>query len=283
MTSAEPATLQKFINTVVELVTQYSFRALGALIIVIVAFWLANQAAAALLRLMEKKGIDLALARFLAAVAKWSVIGLGIIIALGNFGVTVTPLIAALGGLAFGASLALQGPISNYGAGLSIILTRPFAIGDTVTIQGVSGVVEDVKLAATLLQTEDGVRITIPNKHVVGEILQNSKKFRIVDQNVGISYSADPKRASDVIRRAVESFADVSQTPRPQIGIREFGDSSINIGMRYWIPTERYYQVLFEINLAVFNALKQAGITVPFPQREVRVLNGKEAKESSLA
>ena len=271
----EISTVQKIIDVVIEFAVKYSFRALGALITVLVGFWLANQAAAAAARFFEKKGIDLALARFAAGAVKLVVIGFSLIIALGNFGITVTPFIAAIGGLAFGASLALQGPLSNYGAGLSIILTRPFTIGDTITVQGVSGIVEDIKLGATVLQdAEDGVRITIPNKSIVGEILHNSLKFRIVDQSVGIGYSDDPKRANAAIRRAIESFPEVSKAPAPQIGIREFADSSIRIGMRYWIPTGKYFQLLFEINLAVFSALKEANITIPYPQREVRIING---------
>jgi small conductance mechanosensitive channel len=93
---------------------------------------------------------------------------------MGKFGISIAPFIAALGALAFGASFALQGPLSNYGAGLMIIIARPFVVGDTITVKNVSGIVEEVTLATTILTTEDGEKITIPNKHIVGEILNNS-------------------------------------------------------------------------------------------------------------
>ena len=251
--------------------------------IVLIGFWLASQAAAAVAKVLEKQKIDLALARFIATVVKFATIAVAVIIALGNFGVTVTPFIAALGGAAFGASLALQGPLSNYGAGLSIILARPFTIGDTITVQGVSGIVEDVKLASTVLyDAEEGLRITIPNKNIVGEILQNSKQYRIAESTIGIAYSEDPERAIGVIRKTVESFEPVAKTPRPQIGIREFGDSSVNIGMRYWIPTSQYFNTLYAVNLAVYKAVTGAGIRIPCPQREIRVLNNVNGEQVGI-
>lgn len=106
-----------------------------------------------------------------------TVLAFVMIVVLGKFGITMTPFIAAIGAIAFGSSLALAGLMSNYGAGLSIIITRPFVVGDTIQIQGVSGVVEEVGLAATRLETEDGEQITIPNKHIVGDILINSTVF----------------------------------------------------------------------------------------------------------
>ncbi len=281
--SAIPTALQKLLDVVIEFLVKYSFSALGAMIVVGVGFWLGSQAARVTAKFLEAK-IDLALGRFVATFVKFLVIGVAVIIALGFFGVTLTPFIAAIGGVAFGASLALQGPLSNYGAGLSIIMARPFTIGDTITVQGVSGIVEDVKLAATVLyNTEDGVRITIPNKNIVGEILQNSKKFRVAEQTIGIAYTDDPERAIGIIRHAVEAFEAVTKTPAPQIGIQAFADSAINIGIRYWIPTDQYFHTVYSINLAVYKAVKEAGLTIPYPQREVRVLNGSTAEAKSLS
>lgn len=165
---------------------------------------------------------------------------------------------------------AIQGP---RGAGLSIILGRPFVVGDTITVIGVSGVVEEVKLGTTLIVTEDGVKITIPNKHIVGEILYNSKANRVVEAVVGISYGCNPEQAIEVIRRVLTGFREVVTQPPPQIGIQSFGDSSLNIAYRYWIPTTKYFQTSYAVNLAVYKALQAAGIEIPFPQREIRILS----------
>jgi small conductance mechanosensitive channel len=194
-----------------------------------------------------------------------------LIVVLGKFGITMTPFIAAVGAVAFGSSLAMAGLLSNYGAGLSIIITRPFVVNDTIKIQGVSGVVEEVGLAATRLSTEDGELITIPNKHIVGEILINSFENKVVEASIGISYDDDAQKAIDTIKAALQKIPEIVVEPAPQIGIAEFADSSVNIGMRYWVPTKQYFQTLYQANLAVYNALEQSGITIPFPRRDIHM------------
>jgi small conductance mechanosensitive channel len=200
------------------------------------------------------------------------IIGFAIVLALGKFGITIAPFIAAIGALVFGATYAIQGPLSNYGAGLVIVLGRPFVVGDTVSVKEVNGVVDDIKLANTTLVTEDGVRVTIPNRHIVGEILWNSKNRRIIEACVGISYGDDPEKAISVIKETLKSFSDIVDEPAPQIGIDEFADSSVNIAFRYWVPTGKYFQTKYDVNLAVFKALKKNNITIPFPQRDVNIV-----------
>ncbi len=270
--------LQKLLETVIEFFVKYSFSVLGAVIILILGFLIAGQVAKALTVFFSKKNLDITLSKFLVGIVRILIIGFALIVALSKFGITIAPLIAALGAMAFGASFAFQGPLGNYGAGLSIIISRPFAVGDTITVQEVSGVVLEVKLACTILVTEDSVRITIPNRKIVGEILQNSKENRIVDQPVGISYGGDPEKAIDVIRDVLSKFPQITQSPNAQIGILEFGDSSINIGMRYWVPTKQYYQTLYAVNAAVYKALKKEGISIPFPQRDLHIVSNN-AKE----
>lgn len=266
----EITALQKLIDTLIEFVVNYSFQVVGAVLILIVGAFIANRVGVILLRLLEKKKIDVTLAKFLAGIVRISILAFTVLIALGKFGITIAPFVAALGALAFGTSFAIQGPLSNYGAGLSIIMARPFVVGDTITVAGVSGVVEEVKLAATVLTNEDGIKITIPNKHIVGEILLNSHQNRIVEAGVGISYDNDPAQAAGVVREALSRVPGVVKEPPPQVGVEEFGDSSINIGYRYWVPTLKYYQILYAVNLAVYQALARAGIKIPYPQREVR-------------
>lgn len=266
------ATLQTLVDKIIEFLVNYSFQVIGA-VIVLVLGWKAGQwAAKAILRFLEKKRVDSILSRFAAGIVKGFIVGFAVIVALGKFGITITPLIAGLSALAFGSTFAIQGPLSNFGAGLSILMSRPFVPGNTITVAGVSGVVEEVKLGYTILSTEDGEKLTIPNKHIVGEVLRNSFGCRVVESVVGISYGDDPERAIGIIRQILQASADIAQTPPPLIGIQAFGDSSINLGLRYWVPTRRYFQIMYATNLAVYKALKQAGITIPFPQREVRLL-----------
>jgi small conductance mechanosensitive channel len=170
-----------------------------------------------------------------------------------------------------GAGLAVQGLLANYAAGIAIIISRPFKVGNTVTIHDVFGEVTDIKLATTILRTEDGERITLPNKHVVGEILMNSFDNRLVETEVGVSYSDDPEQAIVALRQAVSRLDCVTDDPGPMVGIERFGESSIDIGVRCWVPTNRFIQSKFEINSTIYEAVKVAGLTIPFPQRDVNL------------
>ena len=144
-------------------------------------------------------------------------------------------------------------------------------IGNTISIGGVSGVVDEIHLAVTILSTEDDEVITIPNKHIVGEILSNSFANKIVEGTVGISYQDNPEKAIEAIQTALLEIDDVCKEPPPQVGIEAFGESSIDLGMRYWVPTKKYFQTLYRGNMAVHKALESAGVTIPFPQRDVHL------------
>ena len=268
----EITAVQETLNMIVQFIVRYGFQVLGAIIILILGIIAARWLAGAVLRLCEKKNIDITLSKFLGNVTKIVVMVFVIIIAIGKFGISIAPFIAAIGAMAFGGSFALQGPLSNYGAGLTLVLTRPFVVGNTISVNQVGGVVEEIALAATQLITEDGERITIPNKHIVGEILVNSFANKVVESTVGISYDDDPIEAIDCIRETLTKMPHVVSDPLPQIGIEAFGDSAINIGMRYWVPTEKYFQTAYAVNLAIYGALKEAKITIPYPQRDVHML-----------
>ena len=269
-------TIQQIYNVVFEFIINYSFQILGAIIILIVGAKLAGWLGRLVTNLCEKKNVDITLARFLGNVVKILTLTFVIIIAIGKFGISIAPFIAALGAIAFGTSFAISGPVSNYGAGLVIILSRPFVIGDTITINNVSGLVEEIHLATTILTTEDDEKITIPNKHIIGEILLNSFNNRIVESSVGISYQDDPEKAIEVIRQSLSRIDDICSEPPPQIGIEAFGESSIDLGMRYWVPTKKYFQTLYRGNLAVHKSLKEAQITIPFPQRDVNLTRSED-------
>lgn len=265
--------IQKLYERAAEYLMQYGFQVLGGIIIILIGWKMAQWVSNLFTGFCQKKHMDVTLTRFLAGAIKAVVLVFVFLMAIEKFGITISPLIASVSALIFGASFAIQAPLSNYAAGLSIILTRPFVVGNTITVKGVSGVVHEVKLPSTILMTEDGEKITVPNKEIVSEILRNSAEYKVVEQTVGISYSDDPRLAINAITNTLARFSKVAQNPVPQIGIEAFGDSSINIGMRYWVPTKEYYQTLYAVNLAIYEALEKARITIPFPQREIRVLS----------
>lgn len=138
-------------------------------------------------------------------------------------------------------------------------------------MQGLTGWVDLVNLGTTQLINEDKERITIPNRKVLGEIFTNSNQHKIVEGVVGIAYEADPSQAIEVLSRAISQVEGLDTERPPVIGIDEFADSSINIAYRVWVPSVSYHKTRFAVNMAVHQALKNADITIPFPQRDVHL------------
>ena len=262
-------------NMVVTFVINYSFQILGAILIFILGLLLARWAARLSEAFFIKHNIDVTLSKFLSNAVRLMVMICVIIICMGKFGISVAPFIAGVGALSLGAGLALQGPLSNYGAGLIIVITRPFVVGNTITLLNVSGLVHEVRMACTILETEDGEHITIPNRQILGEILRNSYENRVWEGEIGIAYACDPEKAIAVLRTVLAADSAVVSEPPPQVGIQQFGDSAIAIGFRYWAPTQKYYETTYRVNLAIWKAFKENGIEIPFPQREVRMITDK--------
>ncbi|MGB3752122.1 MAG: mechanosensitive ion channel domain-containing protein [Arcobacteraceae bacterium] len=261
--------MQKFYDIIIEFFVNYSFQIIGAIIILIIGYFVAKKVADFIEKFCLKKNMDETLTRFIALGIKIAIISAVAIISLGKLGITITPFVAAIGALSLGAGLALQGLLSNFGAGISIIATRPFIVGNTITIQGQTGVVKIIKLAYTVLETEDKEEITIPNKHIVGEILTNSFDYTIVEMMVGIDYTNDPRKAIDVISEILTQFNEIATDVKAQVGIKEFADSSINIELRYWALSQQYNEVQYKVNLAIFEALGKNNITIPYPTMNI--------------
>ena len=195
-----------------------------------------------------------------------------IVIALGKIGISIAPFVAAIGAVSLTAGLALQGSVSNYAAGVLLIISRPFKVGDTLSVAGVYGVVEEIKLSYTVLRNEDEELITVPNKQMIGDVLVNSFDVRVVESSIGVSYEQDPAKAISLIKEVLSGFKDVSKEHKPVVGIAKFGDSSIEVGLRYWVPTKSFFKTQYEVNLALYKVLHENHVTIPYPQREVRIL-----------
>lgn len=255
-------TFAKLFDIVIEFAVAYGFQILGAIVVLLIGLKVASWCARKTTSLAEAKGVDVTLSRFIGNAVRLVVVVAVVIVTLGNFGVAIAPLIALVGASAFGVTLAIQGPLSNYGAGLAIILTRPFIVGDTITVQGASGVVEEISLGATILIGEDGERILVPNRQIVGEIIINSEGRRVVQTKVCVAYDADITRATELLRRALDSFTDLRGDPAPQIGIHDFAYGGIILGLRFWVPSQRYFEMRYEVNRAAYAALEEGGIAL---------------------
>ncbi len=276
MIDQELETLTHFYNLIIDFFINYSFQVIGAIIILILGLIVARWVGNLTLKLCKRHSIDITLSHFISSTVRLLLIAMVAIICLGKFGISVAPFIAAIGAISLSIGFALQGVFSNYGAGFTIIITRPFVVGNTIRCNDVCGVVEEIRLAYTQLSTEDGEIITIPNKHIVGEVLVNSFENTVVEAEIGISYSADPAQAITLIKQQLSNNSNIVEKPSPQVGIASFGDSSVNIAYRYWVPTRQLFETQFQINEAVYSAFKTNNVEIPFPQREVTLLNQQQ-------
>lgn len=263
-------------NQAIAFLIENGVKIVSALIVLLVGYWFAGWLYRFILRRMEKRNLDITLAKFMAGCARLFVLTMAALFAVAKF-YEIAPLVALLGAGAFGVSLAISGPISNYGAGLVIILTRPFVVGNTLTVQGQYGQVDEITLAYTKLVNEDGEVITIPNKHIMGEIFVNSREYRIIEGVIGISYGSDPDAAIAAVMEAVRSVKGIPADPAPQVGIDAFADSSVNIAYRCWAPTKTYHATRFQVNRAVYKAVQDCGAEIPFPQLDVTMKPPPEA------
>ncbi len=267
----ELAQVTAIYNQILSYLVDYSFQIVGAVIVFLIGFFLSKRVSALILALCQRKDLDITLSRFFASCARLTVMAATLVIVLPKLGIQITPFIAAIGAIGLGAGLAVQGLLSNYSAGLSIIFTRPFVVGDTIRVQGVWGIVEEVHLSHTQLTNEDGELIIIPNKHIVGEIIHNSQADTVLELKVGVAYDSDIDVAIEVISDALSKLDGLSSDRNLQIGISEFGDSAIEISARVWVQTRCFYEVRFAANHTISQALKEQDISIPFPQRVVQI------------
>lgn len=246
-----------WIETLQAFAIQYGFQILGALVFLLIGLKVANWTGKRVAKLCEAKDMDVTLSRFMGSVVKVVVIAFVAVITLGNFGITIAPLIALAGASAFGATVAIQGPLSNYGAGLSIIMSRPFVVGNTITVKDMSGVVDEIKLAHTRLQGEDGEVITVPNKDIVGQVIVNSETRRVVQTKVVLAPDADVEKAINAIEIALKDM-NTEDMRDPQVGLHDFTYGGIVLGVRFWVPSSKYFERRYQANQAILDALVKA-------------------------
>jgi small conductance mechanosensitive channel len=266
------STLGHVRNEMVDLAIRFGPKLVVAILILVagsmVARWIGHGAQRALARIDLEPPVRLLLVR----VVRGLVIALFGIIALQNLGVELLPLIAGLSVVGAGVALATQGVLSNLVAGLNIIFSKPFRVGDYIEIVGVQGQVEQISLFSTTLVHGDMSRVVVPNRKIVGEILHNYQKIRQVEVNVGVGYQADMAEALAAIREVVVSDPRVLRDPAPVVAVAALGDSAVQIAVRPWVSVADYAATGGDLYAAVLATCRARGISIPYPQREVRLL-----------
>jgi len=200
-----------------------------------------------------------------------------LVIAAGTAGVDVTALVAGIGVAGLGVGLALQGVLGNVVAGLTIIFTKPFRVGEYVELVGVHGQVTAIELLSTTLLHADCSHVVIPNRKIIGEILHNYGTVRQLNLSVGVAYGTNIQQAVTVVRDILNHNPRVLKDPDPVVGVTLLGDSSVTIAIKPWVSLADYGLAVAEINCAILEQFHSNQISIPFPQREVRVINGSAA------
>ena len=257
----------------IDLLIKYGVQILGAVVILGVGLFLARSVGNMTDKWLQRQDMEPPIRLLLVRVAKLLVIGLTLIVALDTFGVQVAPLIAGLGVAGVGVGLAMQGVLGNVMAGLSIIFTKPFKVGEYIEIVGVCGQVEAIDIFSTKLLHADNSRVVIPNRKIVGEILHNYGKTRQLHLSIGVGYGTNLTDALAIVHDVLDKNPRVLKDPGPAVGISQLADSAITLSINPWTKVTDYGAAQAELYQALVERLRARNIDIPFPQREVRLLN----------
>jgi small conductance mechanosensitive channel len=257
----------------ITLLSTYGLRVIGAIVLLIVGRMVAGFIRRAVRKGLERAEMDATLVPFLSKGVYYLVLAVVVIAVLQLFGVQTTSLVAVLGAAGLAVGLALQGTLSNFAAGVMLLIFRPFKVGDFVDTAGTAGSVEEIGIFSTTLKSPDNVKIVVPNSQVYGQTIKNFNGFetRRVDMVMGISYDDDIQRALDTITGIVTKDERVLADPAPLVAVSNLGDSSVDIVVRPWCKGSDYWALTFDLTRQLKEGLEAAGCSIPYPQRDVHL------------
>ena len=260
-------------NKLIEYSISHAGALISAVVVVVVGFFVARWLGKLTDRWLTHKAMEQPMRLLLVRITRLAIFALALVVALGTAGMDVTALIAGVGVAGVGIGLAMQGVLSNLVAGLTIIFTKPFRVGEYIALLNVQGQVRTVELFSTTLTHPDLSRVVIPNKKIVGEVLHNYGHIRQLNLSVGVAYGTDLNNALAIVRTVLAQNPRVLKDPEPGVGVAVLADSSINLAIKPWTKVEDYNVAVGEINQAIAESFRASKIEIPFPQREVRMLN----------
>lgn len=260
-------------DVVMELIVRYGFKVLGAVVILAIGAFVARSVGKFAQQWLDRQEMEPPVRLLLVRLVKGIVLLFALLAALDQIGVQIAPLIAGIGVAGLGIGIALQGVLSNVMAGLSIIFTKPYRVGEHISLLGVHGDVVKIDIFTTTLVHPDRSRVVIPNRKIVGEILHNFSTIRQLHLSVGVSYKTDLTQALALVRDILAQNPRVLKDPVPVVGISQLGDSAVTLTIEPWTSVASYVAVQAELNQAIIERFRAAQIEIPFPQHEVRLLS----------
>lgn len=266
--------LQGLEETMLPLLIEYGSKLALALLTLLIGWWLIGRMMKAMDALMNKRNVEATLHSFISSLVSIALKVLLLISVAGMIGIETTSFIAMLGAAGLAVGLALQGSLANFAGGALILFLRPFRAGEYIEAQGVSGTVDSIQIFNTVLKTPDNKTVIIPNGSLSnGNIINYSRQAtRRVDLNIGIDYSDDLKLAKEILMGLAKGDSRVLKDPEPVVWLVSLGDNSVNLSLRMWSKTEDYWGVFFELQEKAKLEFDAAGISIPFPQRTVHLV-----------
>jgi small conductance mechanosensitive channel len=261
-----------YVNLSIEFARAYGTKILSALIILIVGFFVGQWIGKAFDNNLRKRNLEPPVRILLVRIANIVVIIFALLLAVQNIGIEIMPIIAGLGVAGVGIGFAAQGVLGNILAGLTIIFTKPYRIGEYIALLGVYGEVVSIELFSTTLIHADKSRIIIPNRKIVGEILHNYGAIMQCNLSVCVAYSTDVTEAISIITDILKNNELVLKEPEPIVGVKTLTRSSIQIAVRPWVAVNNYATIQSDIYQDIINDFRTRHISIPFPQQEIRIL-----------
>jgi small conductance mechanosensitive channel len=257
----------------------FSLKLIGAIAVLIIGMWIAKRVKNLIIKVFERRKADPVLVSFTTSLLHVVLKIVVIMAALDTLDINTTSLIAMLGAAGLAVGLALQGSLSNFAAGVLIIIFKPFRLGHVVTVNGVAGKVKEISILTTTIDTFDNEKMIVPNAKVMADNITNHTAYshRRIDLRASISYGDDIDRAREAIKNAVAEIPHVLDDPALEIILIEMADSSVNFAVRPWCHPDHYFEVKFGALEAIKKRFDAEGITIPFPQRDVHLYEHKES------
>jgi len=269
--------IDRILELISAYITAYGLKVVGAFIIFAVGRWGAKLLSKLVNKAMAKARVDKTLVTFSENLSYTLLLVFVVIAAATTAGVPTTSFIAVLGAASLAVGLALQGSLANFAAGVLMIIFKPMTVGDVVEIGGVKGTVKEIQIFNTVMDTADNVRAIIPNAKVTGDNIKNytANGTRRVDLVIGVSYDDDLKKTKEVIEGVLAADRRVLKEPASTVAVSELADSSVNFVVRPWVKSEDYWDIYFGVTQKVKEALDENGISIPYPQRDVHMVNAE--------
>jgi len=269
--------MQAYADKLIAYGTPLALKILAAVAILVLGRIVVGVLAGVVRRVLERHKVEATLAKFLVSLTRIALITFVIIAAVRALGVDTTSFIAVIGAAGLAVGLALQGSLSNLASGVMLILFRPFKVGDFVEAAGTAGVVDVIQIFNTVLNTPDNKKVIVPNGKITADNITNysAMEIRRIDLVFGIGYDDDIKKAKAALERILKEDARVLDDPAPTVAVMELGDSAINFAVRPWVKTPDYWGAYFDITEKGKLTFDREGISIPFPQQDVHLVEQK--------